>query len=443
MAPLENAPDSPLRPAKDLMPESDGPEYPSELSSGSDGSLDPMNKIFAGALFASPDDDDEAPDELRDIFEREGLGDRTYKCAIKQKDYPSAGQTAYLKSINGKYPGTEWLTNNYGPGEYILQFGWRKRDPQTGKPRNQYRDLSVTISDKMEDQYKDFQLKQRLARMQSNRMQIHKAKLEKQLEDQFLEIEPDNPKGEKVDPRHAAKAYIAETIETAKALGLTTSAGSKPPVEWDKVITTVMGGLSLIVPLLQDSARRREDQIQNMMNLMLTMQGNSSNNMLELMKAQTGPVRGNDMMKELFDMVKSAMNIKSMFEPKEETLADKVFGLVESIAPQLVSVLSLPPEKRQVDIRTQFAQNFVANNPEMQALKQDPREMAKLIERLDSFFGWEQSDIILQVMTGGEMVRDPAVNQRRPDQRYPHGDQRNNPPVEGDVEIVDESNPGA
>lgn len=401
------------------IPLSDNPE--------SSGSADPMRTIFGGPTFASPDEDNDAPEEIVDLFQAEGLSDRGYNCMLKQTDFPNAGQISFIKTLSNHYPSHEWIANNYGPGNYVLYFRWRAAPDNFGVRKNKSASVYITISDKLKQQYLDYQLQLRLERLSQNRQKIRDAQMEKIMEEQMIGLDPpgatENRTGlPSIDPKIAAKAYIAEALETAKSLGLTTG---RQGVEWDKLLPAILTGLPMIMKMFQDSAERRDQQRQDMMNLMISMNSNSSSQLIELMKAQTGPTKGQDMMKEWMDMLKGALNIKELFADKEESLADKVFGLVESIAPHLLAVLALPPAQRAVDPRMQFARNFAATSPDIKALAADPEELGKFVRNLDAFFGWEQADVILQVMGNGNLLR-PANAPRLPNQQYPQGDPRNN-----------------
>jgi hypothetical protein len=146
----------------------------------------------------------------------------------------------------------------------------------------------------------------------------------------------------------------------------------------------------------------------------------SNTQMLEMVKANQGPSTGQQMMKEFGDMVKNALNVKELFEGQKEGLADKVFRLIESVAPHILPVLAMGPAQRQFDPRWMIAQQYASNAPEIQQLRDNPLELKKLVQNLDETIGWEQTDQILTLMTKGVLTR-PDDCPRRAEQQFPAG----------------------
>ena len=79
-----------------------------------------------------------------------------------------------------------------------------------------------------------------------------------------------------------------------------------------------------------------------------------------------------------------------------------------------------------------MAKAYVGASPDFQELKKDPAEMKRFVDNMDNFFGWEQTDMILEVMGNGEVPR-PAECPKDPSKRYKAGDPRNQQPPEGEA----------
>ena len=132
------------------------------------------------------------------------------------------------------------------------------------------------------------------------------------------------------------------------------------------------------------------------------------------------------MMEDFGKMIASALDVKELLQGKKESLADKLFALVENVAPHILSVMAMPKQVAMTDPRMILAKNAVAHSPDFQALKeaQNKGELTKFVKNMDSYFGWEQTDGILMVMSEGTIQRPPECS-RLPNQQFPEGDERN------------------
>lgn len=115
-------------------------------------------------------------------------------------------------------------------------------------------------------------------------------------------------------------------------------------------------------------------------------------------------------------MLTSAIDMKELLHgDKKDSLADKIFSMVEAVGPQLLQVASMSAAARARDPRVRMAQQYMQNNPDFQALAQNPQSQAVLVRKLDAFYGWQQTDSILQVMGWDR----PQECPRTEEQQYP------------------------
>ena len=99
-------------------------------------------------------------------------------------------------------------------------------------------------------------------------------------------------------------------------------------------------------------------------------------------------------------MIFGAIDIKEALQgaPKE-TLSDKIFRMVETVAPQILAIANTAAQTANAKANPMvgMTKQYIESNPDFQALLHDPVEKQAFIEKMDSFFGWRQTDIILQV----------------------------------------------
>jgi len=122
-------------------------------------------------------------------------------------------------------------------------------------------------------------------------------------------------------------------------------------------------------------------------------------------------------------MVMGALDLKKALSGNEpETLGDKIFRLVESVAPSILAIAATTAQTRN-NPAVAMAKDYVEKNPDFQALKHNPVELKKTIDRMDQTYGWVQVDHILNTMGWPrpadcprlDQLRDPAPDVPKPD----------------------------
>lgn len=372
-------------------------------------------------IFKTPEEDDSPPEGVIEAFAEHGLDQRKYQCVLKN----AKSQNILIKTFTNCYPSTEWIINHIGPGEYKLVFLWRNKNASS-KAKSYSETIFVHIDENEETmrQYRQFQYQQKIEDYKKNRKLKKDALLEKQLDADFDELDEDKkPNAPQKDPMQIAREQISQSMELVRAMGIGQASQAPPsqsPIQWDKIIVA----LPAVIQMFTQAQERQQTQMQQMMSLMISMSNNNNSQLVELVKAQNGPTKGKDMMVEFMDMIRGALDVKELFKDKEESLSDKLIRLVEGVAPHIASIAAMPRAQQNIDPRVMLARNVVDSSPDFQALQRDPEEMVKFVSNLDETFGWEQADVILDVMTGGKIQR-PEQCPRQPDKRYKRGDPRN------------------
>jgi len=330
----------------------------------------------------------------------------------------------------------EYIKNNHGPGLYVLQFTWRGlKDDGTGTEAK-HDEVTIEISPKAAEDYKKHRIQNKIKSASDVSTQVHDELVEKKIEGQMVRAltgEDDKPH---VAPADAAKEYITSAMETVKMLGIPIGQQAAPKtVEWDKVLPAVA---PIVLAYLQHQSameQRRAEDFNKMLMLMVTQGQQSSHQMLEMFsRAQTGAGSGNQFIKEFTDMIKGAVDVKTLLNPPAETLGDKIFRVVESVAPQILTIASQAAQNQAVMARNPMvgmAKSYVNNNPDFQALRNNPAELKKTVDKMDNFFGQRQSDLIMEV-----------IGWQRPE-FCPHDPSKMEPPpLEEDGQVVEGVNGG-
>jgi hypothetical protein len=334
-------------------------------------------------------------------------------------EYGSSTNTEYIKGWVRGVPSVDYIAKNYGPGLYMLQFSWRTKeeDPETGKPTSKayHQEVTIPISQKAAGEYKKHRLDKKLREASEIGTQVQEAMLEKKLETAALKGVIGDPDEKSINPAMAAKQYIQETMEAAKMIGLSPIASMPQPksLEWDKILPALMTGVTAFLQMQQQAEASRRDEFNKLLMLMVSNSQQSSGHLIELVKAQVGNNTGKNAAQEFKDMLFSVVDIKEALSGNRETLADKIFHVIEGVAPMILSVAATAAEAKaaQNSPTVKMAKRYIDTNPDFQALKKNPEEMKKAVGKMDDFFGWRQTDTILAIAgweRPGECVRDPA-----------------------------------
>lgn len=374
-----------------------------------------------GAIFNAPPEDgaDGMPDHIHEAFEEFGLDEKSYQAILKRVgDESGNGVTAsYVKTFTNQYPSIEFIAKEYGPGMYILTFNWRVW--KDGKHRRETTKADITIGHEYQDVYDENQIRKQIRAAEKRNDLMRAARLRKVLSMDLKELEDGNTQKERKDPVQAGKDYVKQIVEDATMLGLTKPQGGG----LGEVLKEFAPMMVPIIQLMSQRAQAEREQSQNMLMMMLQMQQKSTEQMMQAMTSIHKPQTGSDHIKDITDMIFNVVDLKKAINPPEEkeSVLDKVFGLLENTAPLIMQMSQMSQKQRAVNPMYQFAKQQVESNPDIQKVLSDDTMLCEMVHRIDSYYGWEQADGILQVM-GKER---PANCPRTEKTRFPAGDPRN------------------
>jgi hypothetical protein len=387
---------------------------------------DPMSEFFGPGsnvkLIGDPND--EVPDEVRALLEQHGLAKHAFQCMLKELPEgarigdgveSSSQNSSYIKGWTRSIPSFEYIKNNHGPGVYILAFSWRGQKEDGTGSEAKHDEVTIEISQKAMEDYKKARLQSKIKNASEVSTQVKDELIEKNLEGQIVRSLVGESDRDRTPPAEAAKQYITSAMETVKMLGIPVGQQQAKTIEWDKLLPAVA---PLILAWLQhqrDQEVRRADDFNKMLMLMVTQGQQSNHQMIEMFtRVQSGSGAGNQFIKEFTDMIKGAVDVKALLSPPVETLGDKIFRVVESVAPQILSIAATTAQNAAAAQRNPivgFAKEYVQRNPDFQALRNNPDEMKKTVDKMDNYFGQRQTDMIMEVIgweRPASCPRDPA-----------------------------------
>ena len=377
---------------------------------------DPMAEVFgpgSGCKLVG-DPDDAIPDEIRGVLDEFGLSKKSFQCTLKEVPEGSSLGDGESSSLNTKYikawtrsvPSVEYIAKTYGPGMYILAFSWRSvesDDDGEKKSKSMRQEIPLEISPKFADEYKKHRLNARIEEASEMSSTVRDKLIEKKLEGQIIKSLTGESQ-DAVNPAQAGKAYVEEVLNTAKMLGLSNMQPALPApksIEWDKILPAVMPVVTAFLAMQQQAEQRRSDDFNKMLMLMMSQSQNASGQLIEMMKAQlSGAGSAKSATQEYLDMIKGVVDIKEVMSGYgKESLSDKIFRVVEGVAPQILSIAATAAQAQAAKntIPVKMAKGYIEGDPDFQALKQNPMEMKAFIDKMDSFFGWRQTDVVLAV----------------------------------------------
>jgi len=389
---------------------------------------DPLADIFgpgSGNKILSESDESDIPDEVQAVLTEHGLGKIGFRVMLKggaSGDGTSTTTQPYIKSWTRTIPTTEWIAKHYGPGDYTMVITWQTRtvDGDTGRPKikTSSKELPITISELAQDDYDEFQLKLTLDRSRRNNHNIRNAKLRRTLEQTVEASDEEKP----LDKRAAVREYLQEFRQMADLMGMQhggSGVGSK--IDWNDLLKALMAGLPAILTLLSQSRSRQSEQLEKFFTLLLSQSNSSTSQLVEVMKAQSGPSTGREMLQDFKELVMGALDIKGALQDKEDSPLDKVLTAVGQAAPFLTQLVAMRQSQREAIPMYRQAQQYMQADPNFQAVASDPEQLIEMVQRLDTHYGWEQTDLILQAM----QKQRPERCERQEATRYPYGDPRN------------------
>lgn len=326
-----------------------------------------INEFSAEAL------DNEEPPDIENFLAELGIQGKQYSCQIKQFPAEGGGTPAFMPSnYKGKYPSIDELGTKYGPGKYLYVFTWAVPRPDGGGPKRAMKELEVMLSDAWDDAHQEYLYQYSLKRRKRLRQIKDKAELDGVL--YTTDRNDGGNRGSMDDLVDAKNKLVSLGVPFGGGTDLTTSGGG--------------GIFALIMGMQQKSTE-----------LMVQMMTSSQQQMMALVTAvlSNNSNKGNpygDMFKEVAGMFTQMVDLKQALNPEKQTMVDKIFGLLETVSPQVLGLLKMSSAQRRADPLYRLA----AGSQELKNLKGDPEATDALAAKLDAHYGVQNTNDIMTVM---------------------------------------------
>lgn len=344
--------------------------------------------------------DPDAPDEIAQFVEGLGLSDK-FRCLIRKVKPGGTGGYYTIQDLKNVIPTVEQIGKEYGPGAYAIAFTWypAKGAPKVGgKAGSMVRQISIELP---EIPWKRLHNLHIIELERSDEEQLDKLRRERRESAATRAIENGRLPG-----NAGSTEDLLATVEKLRALGIQVGQPSRPAVDWEKILAAA----AVLLPTLT-SLFKRESELSTR-DLITMMQGNQQTLVAAL--TQKSPVEANmlGLLNTVVDTARNVMKLAPGQDPVEEkeSWADRVFGLLESIGPQVLTALAQKPVEER---RQNMLYKMAAGSEEIKTMKEDPERLIAVVNRLDQAYGYEATNEILESFSELDLRRPPETEGNR------------------------------
>jgi len=389
---------------------------------------------FHGPGSGKSEETDDLPEEIREVFEEHNLFAKQFRCVLwetggMQGDKFSPSNSSVVKSYSNMVPSMEYIAKHYGPGSYFFAFTYSKgkenpnlSDVDRAKVKvkqQEKKTVPFIISEKMREMYDAFQFDKKIKLMESRKKRIRDLKMNGELDRAIMGESEDSNK-------QSAKEYVKEILDVAGSLGLNRGSST----DWAALLAGAAPIAMPIISMMMENSRRADEKAQQMQLVMINMKQQGNKNLVDIMansQQQGGAQQTFELMKGMFsNMLDFKDEIKERTE--ESSGVDRIIDMIAKAMPMIVGILTMSAAQRQANPMVRMAVDQVGaqmqNNPDFQAVKNDPEVLRELILKTDPEYGWEAIDGLLNI---AGMAR-PLDCPRLAHQQYPRESGKNPPP---------------
>ena len=325
-------------------------------------------------------DSDETPDEISVFLSANAIGEK-YQMVLKE--LPNGGKPQYIKSFSNYHPSIDDIGEQWGPAEYEITFSWQERD-MNGKKKPVAKSFRINLSEKAWREPHEKYLAKKSAERKAEEQAKLNAEVERARAYGSVGLNP-NP----AQPPPSELDSLKKAADTLKSLGVQIGGPAAPPppprVDLNAILTGVAAVATALSPVLAAFVGRKREQ-DPLLSLLVTKMLDKPQGESETMKTVVPFLMGT--MKQLFEM-------KEAMKPEEkEPFIERVFDKVVASAPMIAEVLKMSQQQRENNLMVKMARN----SGEMQAILADPELQIGLVNKLDQFYGFQQTNQILEVM---------------------------------------------
>lgn len=320
----------------------------------------------------------DTPDEISLFLTTNAIGEK-YQMVLKELP-GGGGKPQYIKSYSNWHPTIDDIGEQWGPGEYEITFSWK----------------TAGMSGRKEPVAKSF----RVALPEKAWRDVHDRWLEKRAEEKrnherdklTAEVERARAYGQAgMAPQQNASELDAlkKAMETLKMLGVPIGGPPQAPQkDWASILTGLAPVIAAAAPVVAAFVgKKREDTNGPLLQLLITkMLDTKPQGESETMKTVVPFLMGT--MKQLFEM-------KEAMKPEEkEPFIERVFEKLTGSLPMLMEFAKMSKGQRE----SNMMYNMAKNHPDVQAIMGDIELQIAFVNKLDAFYGFQQTNQILEVM---------------------------------------------
>lgn len=322
---------------------------------------------------------DETPDEIANFLSANGIGDK-YQMILKE--LVEGGRPQYIKGYTNWHPSIDDIGTQWGPGEYEFTFSWREKQIN-GKTGPVAKSFKIMLPEKA---WREPHLNWLAARQEEK---AAKKRIELTEEADRARAFGQFSGSQGVQPPSDLDS-LKKSLEVLRGLGVPLGAPTQPPkTDWPGVLVSLAPVIAAVAPVAAAFiTRKKEDTQAPLLQLLLSkVLDNKPQGESEYMKQAFGMAMG---------MMKNMMDMKQIMTPEEkEPFIERVFDKLVGSMPMVLELAKMSKPQRE----SNMMYNMAKNHPDVKAVLDDPELQIGVVNKLDAFYGFEQTNQILDVMS--------------------------------------------
>lgn len=339
-------------------------------------------------------DSDETPDEISVFLSANAIGEK-YQMVLKE--LPNGGKPQYIKSFSNYHPSIDEIGEQWGPAEYEITFSWQERDGMSGKKKPVAKSFRIRLSEKAwREPHEKYLARKSAERVEEQRTMLN---IEAERARAFGSVGL-QPPGSATKPESELE-ILTKAMKTLKDLGVPIGQTQAPQKDWGAILIGLAPVLSAVAPIIAAFVGKKREE-NPLLTLLITKMLDKPQGESETMKSVVPFLMGT---------MKQLMEFKESMKPEEkEPFIERVFDKIVGSAPMIMEFAKMSQQQREAN----FMYKMAKNAPETQAIMADPELQAMMVNKLDGFYGFQQTNQILEVMG---FPRPPATAEN--EKRYP------------------------
>lgn len=341
-------------------------------------------------IINAPDTDDiinQVPDDIEDFLAQNKIKKNGYSCQVKRVLGDGKKPSLLPGDFTNRIPTLHEVGSWHGPGEYLYSFAHKTTTAGGGKKTNQTAEYPFELGPEWADIHKQYKLNKRIAQHRENLRRIQDEKLEASLETSNGDtLNVPSPKSE--------LATLMEAAQTLKALNVEFGGSGKE----DTSIRLFIEQQKAATEQARLDARAREEREDRRNDFLLKIVGAVAPFIAPIIADKLKSQPAYDPQKNLentMKMIGQIVDFKQDLTPEKETMTDKIFGMIQEVAPMLLEMAAVKGAAAVSQSKTVQA---AKKSKEFKEVTEDSVSLQHLITRMYEEFGPDDTNLTLQVL---------------------------------------------